>query len=229
MIVAIFRPKEYAKETEEKLRKAGFDVVSTPMIELQEKTVRVRDADYTIITSRTSAEIALKKGLIRGRIITIGPKTAEPLKSYNVLIPSKYDSATLYREFADLLKNKRVNLLRSDKGSGILLNLSEICDLREYQLYEIVKIKNDSTRRVVREIAEKRVDAAVFSSRMIVESFMENAEDIGIIKRVVKSLNKIKTIAIGPPTKEKLREYGVEALMPEKYDFDGVIELLSSI
>ena len=134
-----------------------------------------------------------------------------------------------YREFADLLKNKRVNLLRSDKGSGILLNLSEICDLREYQLYEIVKIKNDSTRRVVREIAEKRVDAAVFSSRMIVESFMENAEDIGIIKRVVKSLNKIKTIAIGPPTKEKLREYGVEALMPEKYDFDGVIELLSSI
>jgi len=229
MKVAIFRPIEYIKETEEKLRKAGFDVVSAPMIEIREKTVRVRDADYTIITSRTAAKIALKKGLIRGKIIAIGPKTAEPLKSYNVLIPSKYDSATLYREFADLLRNKKVNLLRSDRGSKILLNLSEICDLREYKLYEIVKVKNDSTRKIVWEIAEKKVDAAVFSSRMIVESFMENAEDIGIIKRVVKSLNEIKTIAIGPPTKEKLSEYGVEPLMPEKYDFDGVIELLSSI
>ena len=71
MRVAIFRPKEYAKETEEKLRKAEFDVVSTPMIELREKTVSVRDADYTIITSRTSAKIALKRGLIRGKIIAI--------------------------------------------------------------------------------------------------------------------------------------------------------------
>ena len=228
MKVAIFRPKEYVRETEEKLRKAGFDVVSTPMIEIREKPTEVRDADYTIVTSRTAAKIAVKRGLIRGDVIAIGPKTAKVLKSYNVLIPSKYDSTTLYREFREILRNKRVNVLRSDKGSKILLNLSEICDLKEFQLYEILKVKNERTRKIVREIAERRVDAAVFSSRMIVESFMENAEDIGI-SEVAKSLNEIKTIAIGPPTREKLKEFGVNALMPKKYDFDGVIELLSSI
>jgi len=228
MKVAIFRPKEYVRETEEKLRKAGFDVVSTPMIEIREKPTEVRDADYTIVTSRTAAKIAVKRGLIRGDVIAIGPKTAKVLKSYNVLIPSKYDSFTLYREFREILRNKRVNVLRSDKGSKILLNLSEICDLKEFQLYEILKVKNERTRKIVREIAERRVDAAVFSSRMIVESFMENAEDIGI-SEVAKSLNEIKTIAIGPPTREKLKEFGVNALMPKKYDFDGVIELLSSI
>ena len=228
MKVAIFRPKEYVRETEEKLRKAGFDVVSTPMIEIREKPTEVRDADYTIVTSRTAAKIAVKRGLIRGDVIAIGPKTAGILRSYNVLIPSKYDSFTLYREFREILRNKRVNVLRSDKGSKILLNLSEICDLKEFQLYEILKVKNERTRKIVREIAERRVDAAVFSSRMIVESFMENAEDIGI-SEVAKSLNEIKTIAIGPPTREKLKEFGVNALMPKKYDFDGVIELLSSI
>ena len=228
MKVAIFRPKEYVRETEEKLRKAGFDVVSTPMIEIREKPTEVRDADYTIVTSRTAAKIAVKRGLIRGDVIAIGPKTAGILRSYNVLIPSKYDSFTLYREFREILRNKRVNILRSDKGSKILLNLSEICDLKEFQLYEILKVKNERTRKIVREIAERRVDAAVFSSRMIVESFMENAEDIGI-SEVAKSLNEIKTIAIGPPTREKLKEFGVNALMPKKYDFDGVIELLSSI
>ncbi len=229
MKVAIFRPEEYLKRTEEKLRKAGFEVISAPLIELREEDVEVRECDYTIVTSQTAAKIALKRGLIRGKVITIGSKTAGILKRYDALIPSRFDSETLYKEFRDLLKGKKVNLLRSDKGSEILKKLSEICDLKEYRLYRINIVRNERSRRIVKDVAKGFVDAVIFSSRMIVESFMENSKDVGVFKDVLERLNSIKCIAIGPPTKRKLDEYGVKALMPKRYDFDGVIELLSSL
>ncbi len=229
MKVAIFRPQEYIRQTEEKLRRAGFDVISAPLIELKEENVDVRGCDYTIVTSQTAARIALKRGLIRGKVIAIGTKTAEVLSCYETLTPSRFDSETLFNEFRDLLRGKKVNLLRSDKGSEILRKLSNFCDLKEYKLYRIRILRNERSREIVKDVAMGWVDAAIFSSRLIVESFMVNSKDACVFDDVLKSLNSIKSIAIGPPTKRKLEEYGVKALMPERYDFDGVIELLTKM
>jgi uroporphyrinogen-III synthase len=61
---------------------------------------------------------------------------------------------------------------------------------------------------------------------MMVRSFMELARSVDLIDDVRKSLNAMHTIAIGPPTKRVLEGYGVRAVMPSEYTFDGVLRLL---
>lgn len=231
MRVAIFRPEEYADGTVELFEREGFDVFHTPMIEIVDENAEIGNADFTIITSQTSARIALEKGFVRGKVIAIGPKTGEVLKKagFDVLMPSKYDSETLFREFRGVLSGRAVNLLRSDKGDPVLLKLSEVCDLREYILYRIVPACGERQRNAVREIVEGRVDAVVFSSRMIVRAFMENAKAGDMAERAVKKLNEIVTIAIGPPTADELSKFGVSARIPEEYTFDGVLNLLKAL
>ena len=91
-------------------------------------------------------------------------------------------------------------------------------------LYDIEFEWGDEQERILREMD---FDAIVFSSRMIVRSFFELANVMGI--DVVKELRKKIVIAIGPPTREELLKYGVNALMPEEWTFEGVLKLLKGI
>ncbi len=229
MRVGILRPENYAKETIKKFEEHGISVIYAPFIRIVEKDVKnVRDAEYTIITSRTSAEIALRKGLIRGEVISIGKKTSEFLMKFGVnsYFPSKYDSKTLYKEYKDLFLNKRVNILRSDKGDPILLKLSKICDLKEYKLYEVRPYHGDKQREMIREVSSLNLDALIFSSRMIVNSFFDLAKDMDVLNKVVRALKSMKIIAIGPPTRLELRKYGIDAEIPNEYNFNGILKLL---
>ncbi len=227
MKVAFFSPKNSAEDVIEEVKKFGFTPIHVPMVEIVEREINdVRDADYTIITSKTAAKIAVKRNLVRGKVIAIGEKTAKILEEYNPVLPSRYDSKTLYEDFEDLLKGKKVNLLRSDKGDEILLKLSEICDLKEYVLYEIKPIVGEEQKSIVRRIVEKEVDAVIFSSRLIVRSFFENAKACGVYDEVVKRLNEIKTVALGKPSWEELKKFGVNAIFPEKYTFSEALKLI---
>ncbi len=231
MRVAFFRPSEYAEDTARLFRQEGFQVFHVPMIRIEELAASVGDADFTIITSQTSAKIAVRDRLIRGDVIAIGPKTAEVLRraGFDVRIPSRYDSSTVFREFRDVVAGKTVNLLRSDRGDPVLLKLSEVCDLNEYVLYRIVPARGVEQRRAVREVVGGRIDAVVFSSRMIVRAFMENAESEGLTGEAVDALNRMVTVAIGPPTADELSKYGVRSRVPERYTFEGVLGLLREL
>ena len=227
MKVAFFSPKESSEEVIDLIKSYGFVPIHSPLVEISEKEVKeTRRADYTIVTSKTAAKIALKRKLIKGRVVAIGEKTAEILKDFEPLLPSKYDSKTLYEEFKRLLKGKTVNLLRSDKGDEVLLKLSDVCDLKEYVLYEIKPVVGEEQMKAIEAIANGEVDAVIFSSRLIVRSFFENAERRGIRREVVRKLNEIRTIAIGKPSKTELEKFGVKAEVPEKYTFEEALKLL---
>ncbi|ADC65083.1 Uroporphyrinogen III synthase HEM4 [Ferroglobus placidus DSM 10642] len=227
MKVAFFSPKNSAEEVIEEIKKFGFTPIHVPMVEIVEREVNeVRDADYTIVTSKTAAKMAVSKNFVKGDVIAIGEKTAEILKDFNPITPSKYDSKTLYEEFRDFLKGRKVNLLRSDKGDEILLKLSEICDLKEYVLYEIKPIVGEEQKKIVRRIVEGEIDAVIFSSRLIVRSFFENAKACGIYDKAAKRLNEIKTIALGKPSWEELKKFGVSAAFPKKYTFSEALKLI---
>ncbi len=231
MRIASFRPEEHALETVEKMRKHGFEAVNVPMIRTSVMEVQVRNADFTVVTSQTSARISTERGLLRGNVIAIGPKTARIIREYgyDVRIPSKFDSETLYFEFREELKGKRVNLLRSDRGDPVLYRLSEFCDLREYVLYRIEVLRGEEQREIVREVFDGRFDALIFTSSMIVEGFMANLNDTFSGMKSMTELEDVLVIAIGPPTARKLRKYGIEPLVPDNYTVDGVIELLKRL
>ena len=231
MRVAIFRPSQHSEETVRRFEENGFRAVNVPMIGISVKDVSVRDADCTVVTSQTSARISVERNLLRGKVIAIGPRTAEIIQraGRDVTMPSKYDSKTLYNEFRDVLYGKKVNLLRSDKGDPVLYKFSEICDLQEYILYSIEILKGEVQRKIVREILEGKFDAVVFTSSMIVEGFFSNLiseTDSSVLGKIPADVH---VIAIGPPTAKKLRKYGIDALVPAEYTLDGIMELLKNL
>ena len=228
MKVAILRPKEYAERTTKKFEEMGFEVVAVPFLKTvprREGIERIRcleNYDVVVVTSQTSAKLLVEHGFRHGNVIAIGKKTAEVLRSagVNAKIPSKFDSRTIYEEFRDELEGKSVAVVRSDKGDPILLKLPNV---EEIVLYTIEFEHGEEQRRLIEEMD---FDAIVFSSRMMVKSFLELAKDMGKLDEVLRRLKEKVVVAIGPPTKETLEEYGISAEMPSEYTFDGVMELL---
>jgi len=223
--VAILRPKEYAERTAERFRKMGFDVIAVPFLKTvprEEGIERIRDLkdyDVVIVTSQTSAKLLVEYGFRHNNVVAIGKRTAEVLKSAEIeaRMPSKFDSKTIYEEFKDELEGKRVAVVRSDKGDPILLQLPNV---DEIVLYTIEFEHGEDQRRLIEEMD---FDVIVFSSRMMVKSFFGKMRRLD---EVVERLKEKRVIAIGPPTKRALEEYGISAEMPSEYTFDGVMELL---
>ncbi|MET1124208.1 MAG: uroporphyrinogen-III synthase [Archaeoglobaceae archaeon] len=221
MRVLILRPKELLDDTVERFRREGFEAYGCPFVELEFLDFEVPEHDYAIITSQNAARAIVKRGIKLKKVIAIGKKTADVLKGYEVLTPSSFDSRSIVREFAPLLKGKRVVAIRSDRGSEELRKLSEVADFREVVAYRIRKLQGEEQRRAVELVEECFYDVVVFSSRMIAESFVELCDP--------EALKSKTLVAIGPPTAEFLRSKNLECLVPDEYTFDGVMELLKNL
>lgn len=226
MRVLILRPAELLEETVKKFREEGFDAHGCPFIKIRYKEFEIPDHDFAIITSQNVARIVVEKGLKLKEVIAIGKKTAEVLESagMKVLKPTKFDSNTLFREFCDMLKGKRVIALRSNAGSEILKRLSEFADFRDVEVYEIERLQGVEQRREIEKVKSCFYDVIVFSSSMIVRSFFELCN-----KECRESIRKITVVAIGPPTAKILESYGLKPMMPEEYTFDGILSLLKTL
>ncbi len=236
MKVAIMRPKEYLRETEDMFASAGFDVVSVPFLKIEEEILEPDNFhfEYVIITSQTAAKIILKnsellKRIKKAKIISIGSSTARILENAGLktVTPTKYDSSTLYHEFKRELEGEKVAIFRSDKGDPLLLGLSEVAEVKEYVLYTIQFEHGEEQIDFLKRLVEGEFDSIIFSSRMMVRSFFELAEKIGEVDRVKRALEEMLVIAIGPPTKRELESLGVEPMMPKRYTFSGILEILN--
>jgi uroporphyrinogen-III synthase len=229
--VAVLRPKEYLAKISERLRQEGFDVIAVPFLRIVPndegiaKIKDLKDFDAVIVTSQTSAKLLVEHGFKHDYVIAIGKKTAEILESAGISpkMPSKFDSKTLYEEFKDELKDKKVAIVRSDRGDPILLKLPNI---EEIVLYRIEFEHGDEQKKLIESLD---FDAIVFSSSMMVKSFFELAKGMGKFDEVLEKLRSKIVIAIGPPTKRTLESYGIEALMPDEYSFDGIVGLLKTL
>ncbi len=83
-------------------------------------------------------------------------------------------------------------------------------------------------KRMALRIIQDNYDACVFLSGNAVDILMTNADSTGSIPALITKLRSIKTICIGPRTKEKLSRYGIDSVMvPETYNTHGLIACLS--
>jgi|Deesub1362B_J571_1020462.scaffolds.fasta_scaffold00027_3 uroporphyrinogen-III synthase len=237
--IAILRPVEYLKKTEELFSSAGFNVISVPFLKIEEeKLITSNDLqfDYVIVTSQSAARIILKSPnlldkLRKAEIISIGSSTARILEEANLktVTPSKYDSSTLYNEFKEKLRGKKVAIFRSDKGDPLLLELSKVAEVREYILYRIRFEHGEMQIDFLKKLMEGEIDYVVFSSRMMVQSLFELAKKLKEVERVKEALKRLRVIAIGPPTKQELEKFGIAAMVPEKYTFNGILDLINRL
>ena len=226
--VAVFRPDdERLRDAVELVESLGATPVPDPMLEVRETGASPRaDAEYTILTSKTGAEIARETGWEPGgtTVCAIGSATAEALREqgYGVdLVPEEYTSTGLVEALGDRVDGSRVEVARSDHGSEVLLEGlgSAGAYVHETVLYELVR--PDGAGESAELAAAGELDAVCFTSSLTVENFLDAAEERGIRAEAVDGLTDAVVGVIGPPTRETAEGEGVAVdVVPEHADFE---------
>ena len=83
--------------------------------------------------------------------------------------------------------------------------------------------------RIVSRIIQNDYKACVFLSGNAVDILMTNSDKTGNRQALVSKLRSIRTVCIGPRTREKLSHYGIDSvIMPKRHNTHGIIACLSS-
>jgi len=227
--VAVFRPDdERLVSAARTLEAAGVTPVADPMLAVEPTGATPRvDADVTVLTSRTGVDVASEAGWTPGgRVAAIGERTAEHLRSagYTVdVVPEEYSSAGLVTALADDVDGHRVEVARSDHGRAELLaGLRDAgAYVHETVLYRLVRPPEAGHSVVL--AARSGLDAALFTSSLTVEHFLDAAAERDLAEAVRDGLADAVVGAIGDPTAETAREAGVEVdVVPETATFDAL-------
>jgi uroporphyrinogen-III synthase len=228
--VAVFRPDdERIADAVDLLDDLGADPVPDPMLAVDPTGAVPRtDADYTVFTSKTGAELIADAGWTPGEttVCAIGDPTAAALETagYSVdLIPAEFSSAGLVDALEGTCAGGRVEVARSDHGSAVLLDgLNDAgAYVHETVLYRLARPEGagESAERA----AAGEIDAALFTSSLTVEHFLAAADDRGVRDDAVTGLGDAVVAVIGDPTAETARSHGLDVdVVPEQADFEAL-------
>jgi len=182
-------------------------------------------ADYVILTSKTGVELAAAAGWEPGdsTVCAIGAATADALREagYDVdVVPEEYTSSGLVAALEDDVGGASVEVARSDHGSPVLTDgLADAgADVHETVLYRLVR--PDRAGESVELAADGDLDAALFTSSLTVEHFLDAADEQGVRDDAVAGLNDAVVGAIGEPTRQTTEGHGIDVdVVPETADF----------
>jgi uroporphyrinogen-III synthase len=226
--VAVFRPgDERSDEAVAVLERLGLDPLVDPMLQVEPTGTRPRrDADYVVLTSKTGVELAAEAGWRPGdaAVCAIGEATAEALRAagYAVdVLPETYSSQGLVDALAADVDGARVEVARSDHGSAVLLDGLEAAGayLHETVLYRLTR--PESAGESAERAADGGLDAALFTSSLTVEHFLDAAAERGVREVAVAGLGEAVVGAIGAPTADTAEQAGVAVdVVPSEADFE---------
>ena len=237
--VAVFRPDDDRLTAAVDLLDAlGADPVPDPMLAVEPTGNRPRPADYVVFTSKTGVEVVAgdrspdedsdsggqRWDLDDETVVAIGESTAEALRDHGYrvdVVPAEFSSSGLVAELADEVDGAHVELARSDHGSDVLVDGLEDAGARvtETVLYRLVR--PDSAGESAELAAAGGLDAALFTSSLTVEHFLDAAAERGVREAAVAGLNDAVVGTIGEPTRETAESHGIAVdLVPERADFE---------
>ncbi|QLC33477.1 uroporphyrinogen-III synthase [Halarchaeum sp. CBA1220] len=227
---AVFRPDDgRLADAAELLESLGAEPVPDAMLAVEptDRTPR-EDADYAVLTSKTGVELAADAGWDAGgtTVCAIGESTASALRDagYAVdLVPEEYSSAGLVDALEADVGGARVEVARSDHGSDVLTDGLEDAGgyVHETVLYRLVRpnAAGASTERA----AAGELEAALFTSSLTVEHFLEAATARGVREAAVAGLNDAVVGCIGDPTRRTAERHGIEVdVVPAEASFDAL-------
>ncbi|MDS0221768.1 uroporphyrinogen-III synthase [Haloarcula sp. S1AR25-5A] len=249
--VAAFRPDDdRLDDAVELLESLGADPVPDPMLAVEPATVaegsdaaeggdtddsdaddRVTprtDADFVVLTSKTGVELAAAADWDPGEatVCAIGESTAQALHEagYGVdVIPAEYSSSGLVEALADAVAGARVEVARSDHGSAVLTDGLEAAGayVHETVLYRLVRPPESGESADL--AADGDLDAALFTSSLTVEHFLDAAAERGVREAAIDGLNEATVGAIGEPTRETAEDAGISVdVVPDQADFEAL-------
>lgn len=250
-VIAIMRPEMHLDSSIAFLRSRSFDVVAAPMIELVDNRdsnfdgfvarVLAHESNIAIFTSANGIAFTLQKidrpdrfvqALNETCVVAIGSKTKKALEKLNIhvsLMPESYSSKGI-AEMLHGIEGKTVEVVRSAHGDPALIDELEGrlgAVVHETAVYGLALPDDGRQERLITDALAGKVDAFAFTSAMTVRNFMTVARNMDVESGIVDALNAGVVAAIGPPTADALREYGVSvAVVPERFTFEEMIRAL---
>jgi uroporphyrinogen-III synthase len=226
---AVFRPDDdRITAAVELLDSLGATPIADPMLAVEPTGATPEPAEYVILTSKTGVELLDEGGWKPGDAILccIGPATAGAAREAGWTVdrvPDEYTSAGLVEHLASEVDGAAVEVARSDHGSQVLLDgLREAgADVHETVLYRLVRPEGSGQSAEV--AAEGDLDAALFTSSLTVEHFLEAADARGIRDAAIAGLNDAVVGAIGAPTRETAESHGIDVdVVPSEATFEAL-------
>lgn len=240
--ILITRPRGQADSFADKLRRAGFEAIFFPVIEIQpiednraldRAFERLNCYEWVVFTSVNAVQVVFDKfsrSLIANggklRFAAIGPKTAEALKTRGItpdFVPQEYVAEAILPGLGDL-KNKWVLLPRAEIARKALpeaiLQAGGIA-------HEIPVYKTLPTQPSPEALAalQAGVDWITFTSPSTVQNFVEILRQQRIDPFQLAADPKIA--CIGPITERVAREEGFHVdLVPKQYTTEGLVSAL---
>jgi uroporphyrinogen-III synthase len=254
-VLAIMRPESYREKSETLALEYGFTPIYAPMIKLEDMKdegfepfihrVLAGMSDYIVFTSANGITFTLDKlsddekgnfitALKKHRVIAIGPNTEKELIKIgidNSFLPGNYSSEGIVGALCPEVKGRIVDLARSSFGAKILIEGLEKCGATVYDTHVYTLSIPDGA--VQKELIERtlagEVDAFAFTSSMMVKGFMRHAERLGAEDAVKVNLSKAVIGAIGTPTGDSLKKYGINAsIIPDEFTFEALLKAIKS-
>jgi uroporphyrinogen-III synthase len=154
--------------------------------------------------------ITLKKR----RVVAIGPNTEKELIKIgieNSFLPGDYSSEGIVEALCPEVKGKIVDLARSSFGAKLLIEGLEKCGATVFDTHVYtLSIPEEAVQKALIECTlAGEVDAFAFTSSMMVKGFMRHAERLGAGDTIKENLNRTIVGAIGIPTGDTLKKYGI--------------------
>jgi len=241
--ILITRPRAQADEFAAKLRSAGFEPIFFPVIEIQpvENNVALERAlsklncyEWIVFTSVNAVEVVFDQfpsidWSEAVKVATIGPKTAEALKTRGVnpdFVPQEYVAEAILPGLGDLL------------GKWVLLPRAEIARkaLPEAILnaggvpHEITVYKTRPAQPNLEglEALYAGVDVITLTSPSTVQNFIAIAQQNGL--NPLRLPNNPLFACIGPITEQAAKEAGLpNVAVAKEYTTDGLLAVLKNL
>ena len=258
--IAITRSEEDASEFIELVQQNNAKPIPLPTIELVSKgemivdefleSVKNYDPDYSVFMSSKAVKLLfdtarqigklekLQLAVANTMVMSVGPKTTKALEAEGIKVnfqPTTYSSVGVGEEFTRIhAVGKKVIVPRSGASTPFLKELLNKIgiDVMEIHLYDVCAFRDTSQWNEFRKLfAENKIDGIVFTSASSVRAFFEIMLKDFDEEPLLKKLESISIVAIGPFTADELKNFQVKNMVSQVHtvpgSFDTIKEALS--
>ena len=246
--ILITRARGQAPEFQRLLEGAGAQVLHLPTIEIRprpdaelDRAVEgLKNCDWLMFTSANAVEIFMDRAQALGRlsapkgdsplpkICTIGPATADKVKSYGYtadLVPELYQAEGALKDFLDFnggrVEGLRILLPRASRGRELLPQTlrEQGAEVNLIAVYDTV-VPEESRAKLAHLLKSQPPDLITFTSSSTVSNFATLAEK-------VEDVQQFRCAVIGPITAATARRQGLKIVV--QAEKSSVPDLVSAI
>lgn len=248
--ILITRTRGQAPEFQKLLEEAGARVLHLPTIEIRPRPDAELDraiealesCDWLMFTSANAVEIFMDRAEALGKlpapkgdsplpkICTIGPATAEKVKSYGYevdLVPELYQAEGILEDFLAFnggqVEGLRILLPRASQAREVLPQTlkEQGAEVNLIEIYDTV-VPEESRARLAQLLESQPPDLITFTSSSTVNNFATLAEE-------VQDVRQFRCAVIGPITANTAREHGLKiAVQAERSSVPDLVRAIEA-